>query len=197
MLESRGQINIQNNSSLQSISAAQLKNAYSVDIRNNSSLTSINLQSLERCVASSNTIAGLSIGNCPLVTTININPLQYTSYFAIVGTAITTLNLSNLIGVDVSFGCANNTSLTTITINPNLKFFPLPSLGVDCTNCALNQTSIDEILVRLAALDGTNGTRVFENSPVALTGGTNATPSATGLAAKAILVSRGCTVTNN
>jgi hypothetical protein len=30
-----------------------------------------------------------------------------------------------------------------------------------------------------------------------LSGGTSATPSATGLAAKVVLVGRGCTVTNN
>ena len=57
-------------------------------------------------------------------------------------------------------------------------------------NCALNQTSIDNILVSIAAAGTSSGT-------LNMTGGTNATPSATGLAAKATLVGRGWTVTHN
>lgn len=56
--------------------------------------------------------------------------------------------------------------------------------------CALNQTSIDNILVSIAAAGTSGGT-------LNMTGGTNATPSATGLAAKATLVGRGWTVTHN
>ena len=56
--------------------------------------------------------------------------------------------------------------------------------------CALNQTSIDSILVSIAAAGTSGGT-------LDMTGGTNATPSATGLAAKATLVGRGWTVTHN
>jgi hypothetical protein len=75
----------------------------------------------------------------------------------------------------------------------------LKSVGgnFSATGCALNQASIDGILVSLAALDGTGGTTAYSSKTVALTGGTNATPSATGLAAKAVLVARSCTVTNN
>lgn len=197
LLEVTQNLNIQGHSNLQSINANVLKRASRIVILNNTSLTSVNLQSLEVCSANSNAYAGLSIGLCPLLTSININSLQYAGRFNIQNTAISSLNLSNLIGADAEFICKNNTSLTTITINPNLKFFPVTGLTVDFSNCALNQTSIDNILVRLAALDGTNGTRIFENTPVNLTGGTNATPSATGLAAKATLVARGCTVTNN
>ncbi len=58
------------------------------------------------------------------------------------------------------------------------------------TGCALNQTSIDNILVSIAAAGTSGGT-------LNMTGGTNATPSATGLAAKATLVGRGWTVTHN
>jgi hypothetical protein len=67
---------------------------------------------------------------------------------------------------------------------------------VRITSAALNQASVDSILVALAALDGTNGTTIFSNRIVTITG-TSATPSATGLSAKATLVARGCTVTNN
>lgn len=65
---------------------------------------------------------------------------------------------------------------------------------VNISNCALNEASVDYILVTLANLDGTNGTTSYDNRNVYLHNGTNAIPSATGLAAKATLEARGCTV---
>jgi len=62
----------------------------------------------------------------------------------------------------------------------------------------LDQASVDTILVNLASLDGGGGTTSYgAGRTVTLTGGTNSTPSAQGLAAKAALVGRGATVTNN
>lgn len=57
-------------------------------------------------------------------------------------------------------------------------------------NMALTQTSVDNILVSIAAAGTSNGT-------VNITGGTSATPGAAGLAAKATLEGRGWTVTHN
>jgi hypothetical protein len=65
------------------------------------------------------------------------------------------------------------------------------------TGMKLDQASVDGILVSLAALDGTNGTTAYSNKTVNLSGGTSSAPSATGLAAKATLVGRGCTVNTN
>jgi hypothetical protein len=62
--------------------------------------------------------------------------------------------------------------------------------------CALNQASVDNILIRLAALNGTNGTIYYRQRIVTITG-TSAAPSVAGLAAKALLTARGCTVTTN
>jgi hypothetical protein len=63
------------------------------------------------------------------------------------------------------------------------------------TGCALTQTSVDNILVSI------NQSRIntpsLINGTLNMTGGTNATPSATGLAAKAALVAAGWTVTTN
>ena len=67
---------------------------------------------------------------------------------------------------------------------------PATSFTDAFVDCALNQTSIDNILVSIAAAGTSGGT-------LNMTGGTNATPSATGLAAKATLVGRGWTVTHN
>jgi hypothetical protein len=61
---------------------------------------------------------------------------------------------------------------------------------------SLNQASVDNILIRLAALNGQNGTSYFGSRTVTITG-TSSAPSAEGLTAKATLISRGCTVTTN
>ncbi len=65
------------------------------------------------------------------------------------------------------------------------------------TGAKLTQASVDSILARLAALDGTGGTTSFQNATIDLSGGTSSTPSAGGLTSKATLVGRGCTVTTN
>jgi hypothetical protein len=57
-------------------------------------------------------------------------------------------------------------------------------------NCALNQTSVDNILVSLDTAGQSNGI-------VNLDGGTSSSPSATGLTAKANLVTKGWTVYTN
>jgi hypothetical protein len=64
------------------------------------------------------------------------------------------------------------------------------------TNNTLNEASVDSIVKRLADLDGTNDTRIYENKTVTITGGASA-PSITGNAAVLTLIGRGCTVTTN
>ena len=84
-------------------------------------------------------------------------------------------------------------ALTSFTLGPNLRFV---RGNVILDDAALNQASVDNILVRLAALDGTGSTTSYDNKTVTITG-TAAHPSATGLAAKATLEARGNTVTVN
>jgi len=84
--------------------------------------------------------------------------------------------------------------LTTFIINPTPKMI---GHNFIIQNAALDQASVDGILSALAYLDGNNGTTAYSSKTVTLSGGTSATPSAAGLAAKAILVARGCTVTHN
>jgi hypothetical protein len=83
------------------------------------------------------------------------------------------------------FDLSGNTGLTNVTISQEQ---PLGEFGdVYLYDCALTQTSVDNILVELS----TNG---ITNGYVDLTGGTNAVPSGTGIAAKVILESNGWTV---
>lgn len=89
-------------------------------------------------------------------------------------------------------------SLSTFTFGSSLKFYGSSNTAgnfITASN-SLNQASVDNILISLAALNGSNGTTAFSNRTVTITG-TSATPSAAGLTAKATLVSRGCTVTTN
>ena len=58
------------------------------------------------------------------------------------------------------------------------------------TSCALNETSVDNILVSIDSSGVTNGTLSIEE-------GTSSPPSSTGLAAKLSLQARGWTVTTN
>jgi hypothetical protein len=94
-------------------------------------------------------------------------------------------------GIDLSDGA--ETALTTFTLGAGLKY-----VGGDVLfpSSALDQASVDNILERLAALDGTGGTTIYSGHTVTLTG-TAATPSGGGLAAAATLTGRGCTVTHN
>jgi hypothetical protein len=150
-------------------------------------ITSISAPNLIYC--------GLNCGGiCPLVTSIDYSSLQYVGgLFNGTFAALTTLNLPAIVRI------LQAVSLTTVSLVTFSFGSTLKQIGnnVLIQNAALNQASVDGILVSLAALDGTNGTTAWSNLTVNLSGGTSSTPSATGLAAKATLVGRGCTVTTN
>lgn len=97
---------------------------------------------------------------------------------------LATIKFGGMIAFSVN-GCA---SLTTINI-PVLTTVP-SGAWYSLDNNALSQATVDDILVKFAASGATNGS-------LYLNGGTNATPSATGLTAKATLLSRGWTVSTN
>lgn len=88
----------------------------------------------------------------------------------------------------------NNTSMTTLAGASFLPNILTVDGDANFRNCALDQTSVDAILVKLASLDGTNGTSNFQYRNVYVDQGTNAIPSETGLAAKATLEARNCNV---
>lgn len=134
---------------------------------------------------------GVSMNLC---TSVDLSSFQYCGgNFLPNFSALTTLSLPAIVTIVGSF-TITNTVMVNFSFGSTLKRV---GGNVTMSNKALNQASIDGILVSLAALDGTNGTTAYSSLTVTLTGGTNATPSATGLAAKATLVGRGCTVTNN
>lgn len=136
-------------------------------------------------------------GSIQLVTTNStVTSVSFASLIYNYG-GITIGNMANLTTVSFpslticgSFNCSA-AKVTSISL-PNIK-----RLGsFTATNCALTQASVDGILAKLVSMDGTSMSTLF-TGPVSLNGGTNATPSAAGLASKAILVARGCTVSHN
>lgn len=108
------------------------------------------------------------------------------------------------------YNCSGLTSFPSLNVSASTNFrsawhgctslasFPAAILtGTTATeftdawrNCALDQTSVDAILTTINAAGTSNGT-------LGLNGGTNAIPSATGLAAKTALEGRGWTVNVN
>lgn len=128
---------------------------------------------------------------------INLPKLKYVERLSITESSLLSVELPLLeVASSPSFafyisGC---TSLTNLSL-PSLR--NIKSSTVILSNNAFNQSTVDGLLIKFASLDGTNGTTLFANKSVNLSGGTNATPSSAGLAAKAILQARGCTVTTN
>lgn len=115
-----------------------------------------------------------------------------------------TINLPALIEVYHYLSISNISALQTLTLGALgvTKKWGTTSAGGNPPNiyaqsCSLNQASVDNILIVLASMDGTNGTTLNGNGTVALNGGSNATPSAAGLAARSTLLSRGFTVSLN
>ncbi len=164
------------------------------------SLTTLSVPSLTTVGGSfnPNTLASLNTLSAPSLTTIggNFNPSGMNT--------LTTISIPNIVSIGQILNSGSwaieiisgTASLTDFQLPTTLKHVGAAGVGVRITSASLNQTSVDNILVRLAALDGTNGTTSFDSRTVTLTG-TSATPSATGLAAKATLQARGCTVTHN
>lgn len=108
--------------------------------------------------------------------------------------------LENIDGLNIEtnggvVSIANCPLLTTITRIGIIKTSTLGNpMQYYFNNNALNQSSVDAILVAIAAGSGP-GFVGFRSVNIA--GGTNSTPGSTGLAAKATLVAAGWTVTHN
>jgi len=118
---------------------------------------------------------GASIINCDALTSINLSSLS----------TITTTSLPTSAFLITITGCS---SLTTITA-PSL---PFPNGGKFLfTSNALSQSTVDALLARAVANAG------YVSGSINLTGGTNSTPSASGLLDVATLTGRGVTVTHN
>ena len=144
---------------------------------------------------------GFSLSSFTNLTEMNLPELKFVnSNFSISNcTALTTFTMPNLIGWlysgTINFsGCSSLANFTLGTVGI-LKVCKINGLGL--TDCSLTQTSVDNLLVLLASLDGTNGTTVYGAGKTIYIGGTNSAPSPTGLAAINTLTARGVMVFYN
>lgn len=189
-----GNINLENCASLGSADFTSLDTA-SGDIRFSGCSIIVNL-----LFPSLNTISGgFFCADCTGLDQINFGPLSFVGG-AITGTNCTSLTLVTFefggsleldsVGIDFS-GCS---SLTTLLFSvSNIQAPANDSFILNFSGCALTQASVDRIL----ELAVNNVPSLPVNWIITLSGGTNATPSATGLTNKATLIGNGCTVTTN
>jgi len=136
--------------------------------------------------------------------TIDLSSIPHLPSLRLGGMLISTLDISSntemtdlIIDPGLSISSMNlttNTALVNVALQVDTLLSVTLSTLPDCVQfsalgCGLTQESVDNILVALAA----NGLAVT----VDVSGGTNAAPSATGLAAKSTIISNGGNVTNN
>lgn len=101
---------------------------------------------------------------------------------------ISSLNFSSLTDCTLMF--TGSTNLTTLVVGSAFSSSPCTKFTDAFNSCKLNQASMDGILNSINAANTSNGT-------LGMIGVTNATPSATGLAAATALRARGWTITNS
>lgn len=127
------------------------------------------------------------------LTTLNLPALQSaTGGFAPSFASLTTMSLPALLTVSGTFS-PTVPNLLTFSMNAGLESF---SGNFEIVGASLVQSSVDGILVSLSLLNGSGNTSIY-NGAINLSGGTSATPSSIGLAAKALLIGQGATVTTN
>lgn len=167
---------------------------------NLSGLTNLVIVDISNCDVpgtTTNSLTSVNLSGCTALTTLRLNDSEFSGGIpSLTGlTSLSTVNFGrvnspsiiDMSGVvdleDADF--FQNTNLTSLIIADTQ---PILYLGV--RNCALTETAVDDILVILS----NNG---VSNGEVTLDGGTSATPSVTGLAAKTVLEGNGWTVSVN
>lgn len=140
---------------------------------------------------------------------INLPALTTVTGFNFYSNGIQTISLSGLENFKQNyFSFDNKTTLTSFMVGAagTTKTWGAVNNGpsgqysnpfISFQNCSLNQASVDNILVVLASLNGTNGTTEAVGGVLYLNSGSNASPSQVGLDAKAVLLNRGWQVANN
>lgn len=184
-----------NMASLTALSAPSLISCGDFSPNNLPSLTSLSIPFLSKCFTFAMGGAALETINAPVLKTI-MNGIQVGANYIESMPALTTMTFPQLVTLinGITMASGNQTdALTTFTIGASLKTV---TGDVIIESCALNQSSVDGLLERLASLNGSSGTTVYQNQTVTITG-TSSAPSSAGAAAVVTLQGRGCTVTTN
>jgi len=189
-------IGLQNLPSLQAF-YADYNGLQSVNLSGLTNLVIVDISDCDVPGTTTNSLTSVNLSGCTALTTLRLDDSEFSGGIpSLTGlTSLSTVNFGRVNSpsiIDMS-GVVNladadffqNTNLTSLIIADTQ---PISYLGV--RNCALTETAVDDILVTLS----NNG---VSNGEVTLDGGTSATPSATGLAAKTVLEGNGWTVSVN
>jgi Leucine-rich repeat (LRR) protein len=187
---------LQNLPSLQAF-YADYNGLQSVNLSGLTNLVTVDISDCDVPGTTTNSLTSVNLSGCTALTTLRLDDSEFSGGIpSLTGlTSLSTVNFARVNSpsiIDMS-GVVNladaeffqNTNLTSLIIADTQPIF---YLGVN--NCALTETAVDDILVILS----NNG---VSNGEVTLDGGTSATPSATGLAAKTVLEGNGWTVSVN
>ena len=191
--------NLQNLKNLQEF-RADYNSLVNVNLSGLTNLTWVDISDCDRINSVSSSLTGVNLTGCTGLIELrlddsdfsggipNLTGLSSLEWIDMDQCGITgSINLSSISSLK-GFDLSGNSAMTEVIISST------QSLGdgqdVNLFSCALTQQSVDNILVTLS----NNG---VSNGYVQLEGGTNAIPSATGLAAKEVLEGRGWSVDVN
>jgi len=172
----------------------------SIDLSGLTNLTYVDVSDGELLDSSTHSLTSINLSGCTALEQLYLDDCDFSAGFpdlsdctdleyidfdecGIVGS----VNISNFLALEYA-DFNNNTELTELIISKNQ---PINELLV--TDCALNQTAVDNILVALASGSISNGTVRLNNNDDE---GTNATPGEAGRESIFILVSRGWDANN-
>lgn len=118
------------------------------------------------------------------------------------GCNLTNINLPNLVNMYYQITLSYFSILTNVILGSVgiTKTWGGPTTGnpyIDFQYCALTQTSIDNLLMVMASIDGTNGTTAVYSGSMYLNGGMNSSPGPSGIIAISTLQGRGFYIATN
>ena len=189
-------IGLQNLPSLQ-VFNADWNGLKSVNLSGLTSLTTVDISDCDVPGTNVPSLTTVNLTGCTALTTLRLDDSEFSggipSLAGLTSLSLIDFDQSGISGIidltslpalaDLDF--SGNTAITSIIIDD-----AQPIIDFNAFNCALTETAVDDILVVLSNNGESNGY-------VDVSGGTNAVPSATGLAAKLVLEGNGWTVTVN
>jgi hypothetical protein len=179
-------IGLQNLPNLQEFSADN-NSLTTVDLSGLINLSVVDVSDNNFPGTSTNSLSSVNLTGCSYVDVLRLDDSDFSTGVPDISDLIALTNLDydqcNISGnIDISYSTvlqfvdlSGNTNLTSVTITD-----AQPILTLFLSNCALTEQAVDDVLVTLSNNGQSNGV-------VNLDGGTNAIPSATGLAAKLVL----------
>jgi len=189
-------IGLQNLTNLQQF-RADFNGLQSVNLSGLTNLVTVDISDCDVPGTTTNSLTSVNLSGCTALINLRLDDSEFSGGIPSL-TGLTSLSTVNFARVNspniIDMSGVVNLADAEFFQNPNLTSLIIadtqPIFYLSVRNCALTETAVDDILVILS----NNG---VSNGEVTLDGGTSATPSATGLAAKTVLEGNGWTVSVN